>query len=245
MRTDAPLWVHWVRHGKIDSHRGDTPLTDEGLRQAEEFGRRISEKLVVSEIISFLYAPTRRTRETAYTIYDTLAAYVSAAQVHYQLTVPTVHLAVRNPDIYIAGTRIELVSSAEAVVEQLPPSSLSVEAVTQVPFLQGFWGDADRIAYWVNHPEPPGEDADTVARRLLTFAASLLDLPRERPRRYICVTHSPLLRAFIRRYLLGRDPGEPGYLESVDLSFVPNGSLTVRFREHSKKLDAIQPDERK
>lgn len=34
--------------------------------------------------------------------------------------------------------------------------------------------------------------ADAVARRVLTFATSLLDLPQVQPRRYICVTHSPV-----------------------------------------------------
>jgi broad specificity phosphatase PhoE len=72
----------------------------------------------------------------------------------------------------------------------------------KIPFLRGFWEAPDRIDYWVNHSDPPGEDAEAVARRVLTFATSLLDLPRVQPRRYICVTHSPVMRAFLRRYLL-------------------------------------------
>lgn len=34
MRTHVPLQVHWVRHGKIVSHQGDVPVTDDGLQQA-------------------------------------------------------------------------------------------------------------------------------------------------------------------------------------------------------------------
>ena len=108
--------------------------------------------------------------------------------------------------------------------------------MAQLPFLRGFWADPDRIGYWVSHPNPPGEDADTVARRLLTFAVSLLDVPRVQPRRYMCVTHSPVMRAFLRRYLLGHDPGEPGYLESVYLGFEDDGSCTIQFRGEQKKL---------
>ena len=231
MSTGVPLRVHLVRHGKIESHRGDMPLTDEGLREAEAFGQRLSAELVAGEIVSFLYAPTRRARETAETIHNTLrTTFEHADSRQTKLLVPVEHWALRNPDIYVAGSRIELVSTPEAVAEQLPETSLSPQELAKLPFLHGFWGVPDRIGYWVNHPNPPGEDADTVARRLLTFAVSLLDLPCGGPRRYICVTHSPVMRAFLRRYLVRHDPGEPDNLESVDLYFAPDGMLTLRFR---------------
>jgi broad specificity phosphatase PhoE len=237
MSRNAPLWVHWVRHAKVASHQGDLPLTDEGRRQVEYAGRQFSRELLPGEVVSLLYAPTRRTRETALILYSSIVEaldYVERPKVY--LLSPIEHEAIRNPDIYVAGTRIELVSTAEAVVEQLPPSSLNPEQVAQLPFLRGFWDDPDRIGYWVSHPNPPGEDADTVARRLLRFAVSLLDLPRAQPRRYICVTHSPAMRAFLRRYLLEHDPGEPGYLESVDLEFEDDGSCTIQYRGEQKKL---------
>jgi broad specificity phosphatase PhoE len=237
MRKDAPLSVHWVRHAKVASHQGNLPLTDEGRKQVEDAGRQFSRKLLPGEVFSLLHAPTRRTRETALILYSSVVEtldYVEQPQVY--LSPPAEHRAIRTPDIYVAGVRIELVSTAEAVIEQLPPSSLNPEQVAQLPFLRGFWADPDRIGYWVSHPNPPGEDADTVARRLLTFAVSLLDVPRVQPRRYICVTHSPAMRAFLRRYLLGHDPGEPGYLESVDLGFEDDGSCTIQFRGEQKKL---------
>ncbi len=246
MRVNAPLRVHWVRHAKVASHQGDLPLTDEGRRQVEDAGRQFSRKLLPGEVVSLLHAPTRRTRESALILYSSFVvsrgvslpapwppSVPASSQV---LSPPMEHWAIRNPDIYVAGVRIELVSTAEAVVEQLPPSSLDREHVAQLPFLRGFWADSDRIGYWVSHPNPPGEDADTVARRLLTFAVSLLDLPRAQPRRYICVTHSPTMRAFVRRYLLGHDPGEPGYLESVDIEFEDDGSCTIQYRGQQKKL---------
>src|SRR6266705_5676321 len=234
MRTNAPLRVHWLRHAKVASHQGNLPLTSEGRRQVEDTGRQLSRKYTPGEVISVLHAPTLRTRETALILYSSMLEaldYVEQPQVY--LSPPIEHWAIRNPDIYVAGTRIELVSTAEAVVEQLPPSSLNPEQVAQLPFLHGYWADPDRIGYWVGHPNPPGEDADTVARRLLTFALSLLDLPRDQPLRYICVTHSPPIRAFLRRYLVGEDPGEPGYGESIDMLFAENGSLTLRYREAS------------
>src|SRR6266699_3862130 len=201
MSTDAPLRVHLVRHGKIESHRGDMPLIDEGLRQAEAFGQRLNEELVIEEVVSFLYAPTRRARETTETIYNALritSGYADSRQT--QLLAPVEHCALRNPDIYVAGSRIELVSTPEAVAEQLPETGLSPQELARLSFLHGFWGDPD--------------------------------LPRRQPGRYICVTHSPVLRAFLRRYLVGHDPGEPDYLEAVDLHFAPDGTLTLRFREH-------------
>ncbi|SRR5436190_5885304 len=235
MSRNAPLWIHWVRHAKVASHQGNLPLTDEGRRQVEDAGRQFSRKLLPGEVVSLLHAPTRRTRETTLILYSSMVEtldYVKQPEVY--LSPPMEHWAIRNPDIYIAGTRIELVSTAEAVVEQLPPSSLNQEQVAQLRFLRGYWADPDPIGYWVSHPHPPGEDADTVARRLLTFALSLLDVPRAQPRRYICVTHSPTMRAFLRRYLLGHDPGEPGYLESVDIEFEDDGSYTIQYRGERK-----------
>ncbi len=237
MRKNAPLWVHWVRHAQVASHQGDLPVSGEGRQQVEAAGRQFSKKLIPGEVVSLLYAPTRRTRETALLLYSSMIeVFDCAEQPEVYLSPPMEHWAIRNPDIYVAGVRIELVSTAEALAEQLPPSSLGPQELAQLPFLRGFWADSDRIGYWVNHPDPPGEDADTVARRLLTFAVSLLDLPRVQPRRYICVTHSPAVRAFLRRYLLGHDPGEPGYLESVDLEFEDDGSCTIQYRGVHKKL---------
>ena len=234
MRTRAPLQVHWVRHGKIVSHQGDVPVTDDGLQQAEALGRQLAEEVSSDEDIFFLYAPTRRTRETAVAIHRGMEAGLGAADVQrVQLFAPAEHQALRNPDLYVGGNRVEMVSSAQAMAEQTASYRIDVERLLKIPFLRGFWEVHDRIGYWVHYADPPGEDADAVARRVLTFATSLLELPQVQPRRYICVTHSPVMRAFMRRYLLGQDPGEPGYGESIDMLFAENGSLTLRFRDVS------------
>ena len=237
MRTQEPLRVHWVRHGKVASHQGDVPVTEDGLKQAEAVGRQLAKEVNSHEDIFFLYAPTRRTRETAMAIRRGMEAGLGAADVQRQqqwhLFVPTEHWAIRNPDLYVGGNRIEMVGSAQAMAEQTESYGIDAERLLKIPFLRGFWEVHDSIGYWVNHADPPGEDADTVARRVLTFATSLLDLPRAQLRHYICVTHSPVMRAFLRRYLLGHDPGEPGYGESIDMLFAESGSLTLRFRDVS------------
>src|SRR5438132_360605 len=70
MRTQTPLRVHWIRHGKIASHQGDVPLTDDGREQAEAVGRQLTKEVSSDEDIFFLYAPTRSTRETALTTHE-------------------------------------------------------------------------------------------------------------------------------------------------------------------------------
>lgn len=232
MRT--PVWVHWVRHGKIASHQGDVPVTDEGLKQAEAMGRRLADEVSSDEDIFFLYAPTRRTRETAMAIRRGMEAGLDDVDVQKRhLFAPTEHWALRNPDLYVGGNRVEMVSSAQAMAEQTGAYGIDAQRLLTSPFLREFWEATDRIGYWVNHADPPGEDADAVARRVLTFATSLLDLPQARSRRYICVTHSPVMRAFLRRSLLGQDPGEPDYSESIDMLFAESGALTLRFRDVS------------
>jgi broad specificity phosphatase PhoE len=231
----APLRVHWFRHGRVASHRGDTPLTPEGSQEVEEAGKRLGSMLVEGEVVTLLHAPTRRTQETAQALYGSVAqSLVTAAQIC--LREPQVHQAIRNPDIYVAGTRVELVSDAASLLEQLPSSGLDVEDLERLPFWNGFWSQRDRIGYWVSLVNPPGEDAEMVARRIFTFAQSLLDLPRKQPRRYICVTHSPLLRAFLRYYLLGYDQGEPDYCETIDMEFTEEGRLTIQYRDTRKEI---------
>src|SRR5579875_3966160 len=122
----APLRIHWLRHGRVASHRGDMPLTDEGWREAEAAGVRLSRLLVPDEIVSILYAPTRRTRETALALQRAITASTVGSP-HFSLLEPEVHMALRNPDLYVAGQRVEMVSSAEALAEQLSTVSLTGE----------------------------------------------------------------------------------------------------------------------
>jgi broad specificity phosphatase PhoE len=230
-----PLRIHFVRHGKVASHRGDIPVTREGLQEVEARGRRLLAELESDEVVAILTTATFRARETAIALYQSTQAALDERAGALSVTIlpPAEEPAIRNPDIYVAGRRVEMVSTGEAVAEQIPGSGLGAEDIEKLPFYREFFPHPDRVGYWVGHPDPPGEDADAVARRLLTFGISLLDVPSDRPQRYICVSHSPLLRAFLRRYVLGEDPGEPEFLESVDLLVPGDGSLTMRFREHT------------
>jgi len=231
----ALLEVHWVRHGEVASHRGDVPLTEDGLARAEETGRRLGEEFNSGEMVSFLYAPTRRAWQTAEAIHSGVAAsFEGGERGGVELCMPAEEWALRNPDLYVAGVRVEMVSTPEALAEQVP--GLRAKELSGHSFFKEFWARPDRVGYWVGHPDPPGEDWNAVARRLLAFASSLRYLLKERPKRYVCVTHSPLIRAFLRCHLTNQDPGEPGYLESVDLTFSTERCLTVRFRERSSTV---------
>lgn len=227
----APLHVHVVRHGRVASHRGDVPVTHDGLLQAEAAGRRLADELREAEIVHFLHAPTHRTRETAAAIRRGMEISLVRSAAQVRLLPPAESWALRNPDVYVAGLRVEMVSTPEAMGEQIRESRLSPEQLAALPFLHGFWTSPDRIGYWVGHPNPPGEDAATVARRLLCFAASLLDLPCEQPRRCVFVTHSGPIRALLQRFLMHEDPGEPEWVESVDLVFAGRSQVTIRYRD--------------
>ncbi len=220
--------VHWVRHGKIASHRGNVPLTGEGVAQARERGRLLAEDLSPGEIVHFMHAPTLRTRQTVEEIRASMAEVLGPGGDADLLEVSE-QWAIRNPDLYVAGQRVEMVTSAEALAEQLSAPSVDPETLSEYPFFREFWASPDRIGYWVQHPDPPGEDTVAVARRQMTFAMSLPDRPENRPVRYVLSTHSPVLRAILLCYT-GEDPGEPGYLEPIDLILSENGSSELRFR---------------
>jgi broad specificity phosphatase PhoE len=129
-----------------------------------------------------------------------------------------------------------MVSTPEAMAQQIADAGVTAQDVDRVEFFHSFFRSPDRIEYWLRHPSPPGEDAAAVARRIVAFAASLLDAPAERPRRFVCVTHSPVMRAVLARYL-DHDPGEPEWVERIDLTVRPSGT-TIAFRQLSS---SVQP----
>lgn len=236
--------IHLLRHGRVASHRGDVPVTDEGLAEVEAAGRSLAEDIADGELVRFLYAPTRRARETAHTLRASVAASLDGAR-QICLSSPAEEWAVRNPDVYIGGLRVEMVSNAEAMAEQTAAIGLGPDAVDDIAFYHAFFRSPDRIGYWVAHPDPPGEDAEAVARRVMAFCASLRDRVRSPEAttpsgppatRYVCITHSPVLRAFLRRYLLGEDPGEPDFVESIDVTCWDEESVAVRFRDREREV---------
>ena len=190
-----------LRHGHVDSHRGDVPLSDRGRRQAVAAGGVLAPE--VTGRVVLLSGGTRRTAETAQGVGEGLASVGLSAPP------PVVAFCLRNPDLYLGGVRVDLVSAAADFIAQVP--ALDETAVAGHPFFGSFLTSADRIGLWLTHADPPGEDADAVARRVDAFRLSLADLPLGPQDTVIGVTHSPVLRAVGRR-LSGRDDGEPPYL---------------------------------
>jgi broad specificity phosphatase PhoE len=226
--------VHWVRHGKIASHRGNVPLTEEGVVQAREMGRILADDLSPGEAVYFMHAPTRRTQQTVEEIRASMKKALDGGG-NSELLEVSENLAVRNPDLYVAGQRVEMVSSAETLAEQLDSPSIAPEALSDHPFFKVFWATPDRIGYWVEHEDPPGEDTVAVARRQMTFATSLLDIHGDAPVRYVLATHSPVMRAILVCYL-GEDPGEPEYLESIELVLSTDDLPELKFRDRRKTI---------
>jgi broad specificity phosphatase PhoE len=226
--------VHWLRHGKIASHRGDVPLTEEGLSQARERGRVLAGDISPGEVVHFMHAPTLRTRQTVEEIQASMEVALCPDS-GIELLEVTEQWAIRNPDIFVAGQRVEMVSSVEALAEQLLAPPVDPETLAHHPFFSAFWASSDRIGYWVEHPDPPGEDTVAVARRQMTFAMSLPDGQEDNPVRYVLATHSPVLRAILLCYL-GEDPGEPGHLEPIRLTLRSGEAPVLCFRDRRRVL---------
>jgi broad specificity phosphatase PhoE len=235
--ADTPLAFWFYRHAEIASHRGDLPATSAGLTHAETVGRALAQSCPAATHVEFLHAPTVRTVETAEALRRGLERGLPAAA-EVVLGAPRLQPAIRNPDLYVAGHRVEMVSAIEAVAAQLPDNALTGAELERNAFFSRFLTSPDRVGLWVADDEPPGERADDVAWRFFTWARSLGDTIRPYPRRYVCVTHSGPMRALLRRYVLGHDPGEPEYVEAVELRFAPDGSATWRFRDAVAQMAA-------
>lgn len=201
-RDPRPRRLLLLRHGEVESHRGDVPVTARGLAGATEAGRSLGKDPPGQLLV--LTGETRRARQTAQAIAD------GARSVGAAVDGPVVAFALRNPDLYLAGVRVDLVSSADALAAQVP--GLTQQQAAGVPFFAGFLAADDRVGWWVRHRDPPGDDVAAVHRRIIAFARSLADAAG--PPVVAAVTHSPVLRACALAGL-GQDPGEPGWLTGL------------------------------
>lgn len=192
---------------------------------------RMAESVRTSEEVHVLCTSNVRSKETAATLYETLKENVSQ---DVELIAPREEWAIRNPDQFLAGRRVEMVSTPEAMADQIPDTGATAEVVDDVEYYHEFFRSPDRVGYWLRHANPPGEDTAAVGRRVVCYFASLLDLPTERRRRYVCVTHSPVMRAVLKQYL-SHDPGEPEWVERIDLSINGDAS-TIAFRDRTGPL---------
>jgi broad specificity phosphatase PhoE len=204
-----------LRHGEVASHRGDIPITAAGREHAAEAGRRMAEAGLGT--VRLLSGATRRASETAQGVRDGLASAGTPA------AGPDVAFALRNPDLYLAGARVDMVSSAEAFAAQVP--WLAADDVLAAPFFAGFLTAPDRIGFWLRAEAPPGDDAADVAARIVVFARSLADAGTGADT-VVAVTHSPVLRAVAVGLGLD-DPGEPGYLTGYAVEVPAEGPATA------------------
>jgi broad specificity phosphatase PhoE len=215
MRNDSYRLL-LVRHGEIPSHRGDLPVTERGLDEAERVGYRLAAE---AQNIRVLTGETVRARQTAGAI------VVGAKHGGAEVDGPRVAFALRNPDIYVAGDRVNMVSNPAGLAEQVP--GFTERDAAAVPFFATFFDHPDRVGWWLRLTDVPGDDAATVAARVNAFAASLPDRAPDLAALIVGVTHSPVLRACALDHL-GYDPGEPEWVTGLELTVTPDRTVTVR-----------------
>ena len=208
--------LYLLRHGEVTSYRGDAPITADGEREAFEVGQGFGRR--EEQLIEILSGDTRRAMGTAAHL---VRGVVDAGG---RVVGPGVAFALRNPDLYIAGVRVDMAGSPDAFADQV--NGLSGEDVASLEFFQDFVASPDRIGWWLVHETPPGEDASSIAARVRSFAASLVDPIPGRPDVVVAVTHSPLLRA-VGLDFLGRDIGEPPWVSGLVLSVESDRSMSV------------------
>ena len=221
--------LHLLRHARVDSHAGDIPLAGDAGPAIDAAAARILAVMSAGEDVVFLSAGTHRTRETARALAERIGPHAARASDWGD------HPALRNPDLWLGGWRVEMVSTLGAYAAQLPPGAADERDVATHPFFAGFVNAPDRIGFWLAQPSPPGDRAVEVARRVLAFARSVRMLPGG-PARLVCVTHSPVLRALITAGLGQPDPGEPGWVEGVEIELGQPSSW--RFRGASGSIPA-------
>jgi len=208
--------LYLLRHGEITSHRGDVPITAAAEKHAFAVGRGFGSR--EPGPITVLSGETRRAMDTA--------AHLARGVVDAggEVIGPKVAFALRNPDLYVAGVRVNMVSSVEALAEQV--EGLPAEDVPSLEFFPAFFDSPDRIGWWLAHPSPPGEDARSVAARVESFAGSLVDPIPDQPDVVVAVTHSPLLRA-VAHDSLGHDIGEPPWVAGLLMVVDDDRNTTV------------------
>jgi broad specificity phosphatase PhoE len=191
------------------------PITESAERQAHAVGRWFGEN--ETGPIRLLTGETKRAIDTA--------AYLArgVTDTGGQVTGPEVAFALRNPDLYVNGVRVNMVSSAETLAEQV--EGLTPEDVEGLDFFPDFFASPDRIGWWLTHQDPPGETATQVVTRMRQFIASLSDPTGVSTEVVVAVTHSPLLRAVALDHL-GRDIGEPPWITGLLLT-VEGSSIEV------------------
>lgn len=204
-----------LRHAQVASHRGDVPITAEGRATAAGAGGALA---TPGRKVRVLTGNTLRTQQTAAAIAD------GVRRAGGMVEGPAEAFALRNPDLYLAGTRVDMVSTAAAFAGQVP--GLSEEDVQRAPFYAGFIAAPDRVGWWLRHPSPPGDNAADISKRITSFAISLADYPQPGPHLTVAVTHSPIIRACALA-ARSQDPGEPPWVGGIEIVIPEGGGTSV------------------
>src|SRR6056297_3399152 len=155
--------LSFLRHAKLPSHEGDMPLTADSSADIDAAADGLRALGRDGDRFVFLATRTHRSRQTADALRSAIAPDAPGVEPAWGL---------RNPDLYLAGARVEMMSTAEAIAAQLTYTELTPDEVFAHPFFHGFLTADDRIGYWLKHEDPPGETAALVGRRVLQFARS-------------------------------------------------------------------------
>lgn len=198
-----------LRHGRVAHHRGDVPLTEVGEAQADAAGRWFATQGI--EVAGLLTGETNRTRDTA----KRFAASYRAAGAGLDIPDPVVSFGLRNPDLYLGGHRINLGEGEEFLASQV--DGVEPSTVAASVFYGALLRASDRVGYWLEHGNVPGESAHEVGRRVDVLARSLVDVESWRGRTVVAITHSPVLRA-VRLQHIGGYSKEPPFLHGYSLT---------------------------
>ena len=215
------ITLAFLRHAKVPSHHGDMALTEDSSGDIQAAIPRLQALAKPGATWRFLATQTNRSRQTA-----------EALRTAIDPSTPEVLPAwgLRNPDIYLAGSRVEMGSLAEFFASQCEYFDMGPKDVLAQSFYSEFLNAPDRIEYWVHHDSPPGDSAASVAHRVVKFAESFRAVPGDGDLMVVCVTHSPVMRAILTKAMGLVDPGEPNWVEEIVFE-VSDTAINYRFRE--------------
>ncbi len=215
-----------LRHAKVPSHEGDMPLTEDSNTDIQAAVPRLRALAGDDSQFMFLATETNRSRQTAEALREIIDPNTPEVLPAFGL---------RNPDLYLAGSRVEMGSKLEFFASQCAYFDMTPELVADQEFFTSFLNAPDRIEYWLFSETPPGENATAVAKRVYQFARSFLAAGLNEHLVVVCVTHSPVMRAILSKGLGLADTGEPNWVEEIVLD-VTEDRIDYRYREHTGEM---------
>lgn len=222
--------IHLVRHGRIPDYQTDRPLTTAGAEEALAAGRQLAAIIQPGEAVRFYSSPARRARQTAALLRDGLRQVLadSPSTITIRETA-AVDDRLQNNLMYVGGAAYDPITPLVEVARWRLHKTPSPENEACLNFQLSFWQAADPVAFWLSTPSQFAEPPQAVVTRTRALIKELLD--KSPPGRYICVTHSANLRAFLQ-VAFGRDPGSPPFSGMLTIH---NGK--VEYQDQSGPID--------